>query len=69
LRREPDFQDAHAWLAQAYLALGSPRQAEQQLALAAKHGSTQGSRAAYSAKLARLQATLREGAPDRDAAH
>jgi len=69
LRREPDFQDAHAWLAQAYLALGSPRQAEQQLALAAKLGSTQGSRAAYSAKLARLQATLREGSPEREAVH
>jgi Tfp pilus assembly protein PilF len=59
LRRDPEFQDAQAWLAQTYLALGDASRAELHLALAAKHASTAGSRAAYSAKLEHLQAAVR----------
>jgi len=56
LERDPTFQDAQAWLAQVYLELGDLPNARSHLALAAKNGSTPGSRALYAAKLEHLRA-------------
>jgi len=56
LQRDPTFPDAQVWLAQTYLNLGQPEQAQAHLALAAKHSASSAGRALYSAKLERLQA-------------
>jgi len=52
--RNPNFLEAQAWLAQAYLALGDLPEARRHLQRAAELGDTPADRSLYAAKLARL---------------
>lgn len=54
IARNPNFQKAQAWLAQAYLALGDLPGARRHLQRAAELGDTPADRSLYAAKLARL---------------
>lgn len=52
--RKPNFLEAQAWLAQAYLALGDLPEARRHLQRAAELGDTPADRSLYAAKLVRL---------------
>jgi Tfp pilus assembly protein PilF len=54
IARNPNFLEAQAWLAQAYLALGDLPEARRHLKRAAELGDTPADRSLYAAKLARL---------------
>ena len=54
INRNPNFGEAQAWLAQAYLALGDLPEARRHLKRAAELGDTPADRSLYAAKLARL---------------
>ncbi|WP_290429052.1 tetratricopeptide repeat protein [Ideonella oryzae] len=54
IARNPNFLEAQAWLAQAYLALGDLPEARRHLQRAAELGDTPADRSLYAAKLARL---------------
>ena len=58
LDRDPDSHEAHFGLARAFLALGDPRAARSHLQEAIEHSNTSEDKNIYTAKLARLRASL-----------